>query len=74
MKKILFVLLLVLFCVGCEKESIYNYRGSVVVDKWHGKRHYFLRLRNSIKGVYYIKEIDVTEFEYSLVELGDTIK
>ena len=32
MKKILFVLLLVLFCVGCEKESIYNYRGSVVVD------------------------------------------
>lgn len=39
------------------------------------KRHYFLRLRNSIKGVYYIKEIDVTEFEYnSLVELGDTIK
>lgn len=74
MKKILFVLLLVLSCVGCEKDSIYNYRGSVVVDKWHGKRHYFLRLRDSIKGVYYIKEIDVTEFEYSLVELGDTIK
>ena len=75
MKKILFVLLLLsIFCVGCEKESIYNYRGSVVVDKWHGKRHYFLRLRDSIKGVYYIKEIDVTEFEYSLVELGDTIK
>lgn len=74
MKKILFVLLLVLFCVGCKKESIYNHRGSVVVDKWHGERNYFLRIRDDIGGIYYIKELDVTEFEYGLVELGDTIK
>lgn len=82
MKK-LFILLLIIFLYSCisEYDSIYNYRGNVIVEKYIsnfskqkiGHSSYFVRIRVG-SSKYKIRTIKITEFEYNLVGLGDTIK
>ena len=82
MKKLFILFLITIFC-SCLKDydSIYNYRGSIVVEKHisnfsknkTGYCTYFVRIRIG-KDKYTIETIKVTEFEYNQVELGDTIK
>ena len=82
MKKLFILVFIVIFC-SCLKDydSIYNYRGSVVVEKHISNfskqkteySSYFVRIRVG-KDKYTIETIKVTEFEYNQVELGDTIK
>lgn len=82
MKKLFILVFIVIFC-SClrDYDSIYNYRGSVVVEKHisnfskqkTGYSSYFVRIRVG-KSKYTIETIKVTEFEYNQVELGDTIK
>ena len=82
MKKLFILVFIVIFC-SClrDYDSIYNYRGSIVVEKFisnfsenkTGYYTYFVRIRVG-KDKYTIETIKVTEFEYNQVELGDTIK
>jgi hypothetical protein len=84
MKKLFILVFIVIFC-SClrDYDSIYNYRGSVVVEKFisnfskqetvYSSSSYFVRIRVG-KDKYTIETIKVTEFEYNQVELGDTIK
>ena len=82
MKKLFILVFIVIFC-SClrDYDSIYNYRGSIVVEKFisnfsenkTGYCTYFIRIRVG-KDKYKIETIKITEFEYNLVGLGDTIK
>ena len=82
MKKLIGILLLTLSSCVIGDDTVYNYPGAVVVDKYTSNtsktyyNHYVkLRIRNKTKiRDYIIETIIVPKFEYDRVELGDTIK
>ena len=66
-------------------DTIYNYPGSVVVEKSTsptnpsaGSYTYYVKLRvedkSRLLSKYFIEIVQIPKFEYDQVELGDTIK
>ena len=83
-KKILIYLFIICIFTSCfyEPEPIENYKGSVVYQKYSQKRNnsqnievfeYVIksRLKNS---KYFFQKVRVMPYDWSLYEIGDTIK
>ena len=78
MKKFLIIFsILSCFFVSCARDSILNYKESVVICKFsdnYFKRYLVtIRIKNT-DGTYYFKDVSVPKYEFDEVELGDTIK
>lgn len=80
MRKILFVPICLLILYSCTErvDTISNYPNGIIVGKsiYRNSTYTHLQIKyySRIKGIYIVKTIRVSKFEYDLVQLGDTIK
>ena len=79
MKKLVLYTTIMLLLTSCFPNSVYNYKGGVIVAKNNLKVTglYYLSIRHTVESkdyIYVIDNIRVTEYEYNQFNLGDTIK
>ncbi len=78
MKKFLIIFsILSCFFISCTRDSVLNYKESVVICKFsdiYFKRYWVTIRTKNTDGTYYFKDVCVPKYEFDEVEIGDTIK